>query len=180
MNIIKAFKNRLNNNFTETDSEAGFSLLEGIISITIMTTVMVVGAGMMNEDGGVMGLIDNAKQVQTASLAQTTMTNIVFYDLDTDSDTNEKSAVKDFNDVNVVKGFTAYVERNDDCVAVQVVADNGSDSIEKSGTNCEVLVQKLSKNAVKVEKEVDTNEGDSIIEDIIPHEILKIVAYNDK
>lgn len=181
MNIIKLIKNRINNNLTDENKEAGFSMVEGIVAIGIMTTITVVGVGSGNN--AFTDLLNKAKQAQTASLAQTTMTNVVFYDLDTDSETNEKSAVRDFNDENVKKGFTAFADRSDDCIAVQVIADNGLYSIEKSGSDCDEVVKRLEKN-VELFKEPEIDDTDngidlSIIEDNIPTEVLNIFSVDN-
>lgn len=180
MNIIKLIKNRINNNLNDKNNEAGFSMLEGVIAIGVMTIITVIGVG--SENSAFKDLLNQAKQVQTASLAQTTMTNIVFYDLDADSETNEKSAVRDFNNENVKKGFTAFAERNNDCIAVQVIADNGLYSIEKTGSDCDAIVEKLEKNVdlfkepEVVDSESNTGVDLSVLEDNIPDDILSLFS----
>lgn len=159
MNIFNKIKNRINENLTTENSEDGFSMIEGVMVIAIMTTLTVVGVGTVN-DNSFMGLIDNAKQAQSVLLLQDTMTNIIFYDIDGDPETDTKYAIDRFNKVITEKGFTADYRQNDECLAVQIMADNGVNSIQTDGKNCERFVEELNKKADEIkntETEVENN-----------------------
>lgn len=176
MNILKTIKNRFDRNLTIESRDDGFSLVEGVVSIGIITTVALVG---VNSTGGYNGLIDNAKQVQTSSLVRDVMTNIVFYELDGDVNTDANYAVNEFNKVNSEKGFTAYSFENNDCVAVQIVSDNGLNTIDTNGVNCDSLVIKLNEiadNLKPVEEPVDDlNKDTELIDDNVVVEFVKTV-----
>lgn len=170
MNIFKTIKERINNNLTVENKENGFSMVEGVMVIAIMSTMTAVGVSSVNGDG-VMGLFDNAKQAQTASLLRDTMTNIVFYDIDGDPETNAEYAVNQFNKVNSEKGFTADYRQDENCLAVQIMADNGINSIRTEGKDCDTFVAELNKQADEVKKSddktetnVDNNEVDDTID----------------
>lgn len=198
MNIFNKIKNRINENLTTENSEDGFSMIEGVMGIAIMTTLTAVGVGTVNENG-FMGILDNAKQAQSASLLQDTMTNIIFYDIDGDPETDTQYAIDEFNKVNTEKGFTADYRQNDDCLAVQVMADNGLNSIQTDGKNCERLVEELNKKADEIkntETESEDNpvlayikdytngntDGDTEVEivyNLMPREVLEEVAADD-
>lgn len=159
MNIFNKIKNRINENLTTENSEDGFSMIEGVMVIAIMTTLTAVGVGTVN-DNSFMGLIDNAKQAQSVVLLQDTMTNIVFYDIDGDSETDTQYAIDSFNKVNTEKGFTADYRQNNECLAVQIMADNGVNSIQTDGKNCERFVEELNKKADEIkntETELENN-----------------------
>ena len=151
MNIFKTIKERINNNLTAENKENGFSVIEGIAGVAVMSTVAVVGVSNLNSDS-VMGLFNQAKQAQTASLLQDTMTNIVFYDIDGDPETDTKYAIDRFNQANSEKGFTADYRQNGECLAVQVMADNGINSIQTDGNNCGSFVEELNRQADEIKR----------------------------
>ena len=195
MNIFKTIKERINNNLTAENNENGFSMVEGIVGVAIVSTMTVVGVSTVNGDGET-GLFDQAKQVQTASLSQDTMTNIVFYDIDSDPETNAEYAVNQFNKVNSEKGFTADYRQNDECLVVQVMADNGLNSVQTDGKNCDTFVAELNEQADEVKNSDDKTETNvvlaylnnyisenadkdtevEVVYNIIPRETLEAVA----
>ena len=162
MNIFKTIKERINNNLTAENNENGFSMVEGIVGVAIVSTMTVVGVSTVNGDGET-GLFDQAKQVQTASLSQDTMTNIVFYDIDSDPETNAEYAVNQFNKVNSEKGFTADYRQNDECLVVQVMADNGLNSVQTDGKNCDTFVAELNEQADEVKNSDDKTETNVVL-----------------
>ena len=162
MNIFKTIKERINNNLTVENNENGFSMVEGIMGVAIVSTMTVVGVSSVNGDGE-MGLFDQAKQVQTASLLQDTMTNIVFYDIDGDPETDTKYTVDQFNKVNSEKGFTVDYRQNDECLAVQVMADNGLSSVQTDGKNCDTFVAELNDQADEVKNSDDKTETNVVL-----------------
>lgn len=164
MNIFKTIKNRIKNNLTAENKENGFSVIEGIAGIAVMSTVAVVGASSLNSDS-VMGLFNQAKQAQTASLLQDTMTNIVFYDIDGDPETDTKYAIEEFNKANSEKGFTADYRQNDECLAVQIMADNGLNSIQSEGKDCDGFVNELNRQADEIKKANGGENNDGVLDD---------------
>lgn len=160
MNVFNKIKNRINENLTTESSEDGFSMIEGVMGIAIMSVMTVVGVGSVN-NGGITEIFDNAKQAQTASLLRDTMTNIVFYDIDGDSDTTTQYAIDEFNKVNQEKGFIADYRQDENCLAIQIMADNGINSIRTEGKDCESFVDELNKQSDALRKVSDSEANES-------------------